>query len=123
MRLEILPTWSRGATKQYVSERFQDSSTNSHHQPIPEFEVSDTSFNSSHATPKKSKKTAKVWVSENMCSICCTEWETEEDVSTDSVWINCSIECSWWVQARCVGIHYENTDKGKKELEKWAQKH
>ena len=64
--------------------------TNSHQQPISEFEVSDTSFNSSHATPKKLKKTAKVWVNENICSICHIEWETEEDISTDSVWINCS---------------------------------
>ena len=35
VRLEILPTWPQGATKQYVSEKFQnvqDSSTNSHQQ-------------------------------------------------------------------------------------------
>ena len=121
VRLEILPTWPRGSTKRYVSAKFQeaqDCSTNSHQQPIPEFELSDTSFNSSHVTPKKSKKIAKVRVNENICSICHIEWETEEDVSTDSVWINCNKECSWWVHTRCIGIHYENTDKGKKELEK-----
>ena len=108
VRLVILPKF----------QEVQDCSTNSHQQPIPEFELSDTSFNSSHVTPKKSKKTAKVRVNENICSICHIEWETEEDVSTDSVWINCNKECSWWVHTRCIGIHYENTDKGKKELEK-----
>ena len=44
VRLEILSTWPRGATKRYVSAKFQeaqDSSTNSHQQPIPEFELSD----------------------------------------------------------------------------------
>ena len=120
MRLEVLPTWSRGATKQYVSERFQDSFTSSHINPSLNLKLV-IHFLIHHM--QKNLRKQQTFGLAKPCSICRTEWETEEDVSTDSVWINCSIECSWWVQARCVGIHYENTDKGKKEVEKWSQKH
>ena len=66
-----------------------------------------------------------------MCSIL---WETEEDENSDSFWIGCcpkSCKCkkkydhgyNWWVHNRGAHIHYENRDKGKTNLEKWAEKH
>ena len=35
----------------------------------------------------------------------------------------CKRSCNWWVHARCVGIHYENTEKGEKKLDDWAKHH
>ena len=30
---------------------------------------------------------------------------------------------NWWVHNRCTHIHYENSDKGKANLETWTEKH
>ena len=48
---------------------------------------------------------------------------TKEDVATDSAWINSKRSCNWWVHTCCVGIHYENTEKGEKKLDDWAKHH
>ena len=37
--------------------------------------------------------------------------------------MNCGKECDWWVHARCANIHYENTDKGQRQLDVWAKDH
>ena len=87
-----------------------------------------------HQTPSKKDKSKNQVHPENICCLCCILWETEEDKKSNSFWIWCSGKsckckkkcdrgCNWWVHNRCTHIHYENSDKGKANLEKQAEKH
>ena len=82
-----------------------------------------------HQTPSKKKKRKNQVHPENICRLCGILWETEEDKNSDSFWIGCSGKsykcrkkcdrgCNWWEHNRCAHIHYENSDKGKTNLEK-----
>ena len=86
-----------------------------------------------HQTPSKKDKRKNQVHPENICCLCCILWETEEDKKSNSFWIWCSGKsckckkkcdrgCNWWVDNRCTHIHYENSDKGKANLEKRAEK-
>ena len=87
-----------------------------------------------HQTPSKKEKSKSQVHPENICHLCGILCETEEDENSDSFWIGCfgksckckkkcDHKCNWWVLNRCAHIHYENSDKGKANLEKWAEKH
>ena len=125
------PTWESGQKKSYHTER---------HEPEPylsQSPLSNSAFDTStdpviHQTPSKKEKSKNQVHPGNICRLCDILWETEEDENGDSFWIGCSgesckkkrdHECNWWVHNRCAHIHYENSDKGKANLEKWAKKH
>ena len=61
--------------------------------------------------------------SSDFCGVCKVRYQSEEDIESDSHWLNCSKGCDWWVHSRCVGIHYENSDIAEKGLDKWAKDH
>ena len=72
------------------------------------------------ATPKKWQKhsgSSYSYGKSEYCAICKVCYESPEDIETDSLWLNCSKECDWWVHPRCANIHYENTDKGQRQLD------
>ena len=75
--------------------------------PTPDFGVSHLSKESSyHKSPeKKLKPDASTMMADiNICQLCKIVFESKEDISTDSTWINCSGKsCNWWVHSRCVG--------------------
>ena len=105
-----LPTWARGISRQYKSEKFKATKnlTNVNPKdPVPDFEVSHRSKESSYHETSKKKLKPSTWTTItdiNICQLCKIVFEIEEDVSTDSPWINCSGKsCNWWVHSRCVG--------------------
>ena len=55
----------------------------------------------------------------NICQICHIRHVSEADIETDGG----SKSCKWWVDSRCLGIYYENSDNGEWRLEKWAESH
>ena len=61
--------------------------------------------------------------SSEFCGRCKIRYQSEEDIESDSHWLNCSRGCNWWVYSRCGDIHYENSDTGEKGLDKWAKDH
>ena len=78
------------------------------------------------ATPKKRQKSSDSshsYGKSEYCAICKVRYESPEDIETDSHWLNCGKECDWWVHARCANIHYENTDKGQRQLDVWTKDH
>ena len=59
-------------------------------------------------------------LSSDKCKFRC---QSEEDIESYSHWINLSKCCNWWVDSRCVGIHYKNSGAGEKSLDKGAKHH
>ena len=59
-------------------------------------------------------------LSSDKCKFRC---QSEEDIESYSHWINLSKGCNWWVDSRCVGIHYKNSGAGEKSLDKGAKHH
>ena len=133
VNLTITPTWEGGQKKSYHTEG---------HEPQPyssQSSLNNSAFDTStdvviHQTPSKIGKRKNQVQPENICRLCGILWETEEDENSDSFWIGCSGKscrcktncdhgCNWWVHNRCAHIHYENSDKGETNLEKWAEKH
>ena len=75
--------------------------------PSPDSEVSDVSKKSSyHKTPKKKLKASAATTVDDIsiCQLRTIVFESKEDISIYSPWINCSRNfCNWWVYSRCVG--------------------
>ena len=112
VNLEVLPTWAKGIPCYYKSNNFNQVSGNNNNNTqdsIPDFNVSSSSV---HATPSKKPRSDNdtTDINKDICSICYIRYMTKKDVAIDSVWINCKRSCNCWVHARCVGIHYENTE-------------
>ena len=75
-------------------------------------------------TPQKRKRAVlDSSPSSEFCGVCKVRYQSEEDIESDSHWLNCSKGCDWWVHSRYVGIHYENSDTCEKGLDKWAKDH
>ena len=81
VKLEILPSWARGISRQYKSEKFE-ATKNSSNETLTE--------SSYHETPKKKLKTdAPTTIADiNICQLCKIVFESKEDIATDSPWIN-----------------------------------
>ena len=110
--VDVVPDWPRGKRWFCKSQHYQDS-----HQS-----VNNESINTESAaevtpvfTPQKQKRAVfDSSSSSEFCGICKVRYQTEEDIESDSHWLNCSKGCSWWVHFRCVGIHYENSIQARK---------
>lgn len=50
-------------------------------------------------------------------------YKSEEDIKSDSHWLNCLKGCNWWIHSRSSGFHYQYSDGGKKSLDSWAIDH
>ena len=131
--LTITPTCEGAQRKSYHTEG---------HEPEPyssQSSLNNSAFDTStdaviHQTPSKKEKSKNEVHPDNICYLCGILWETKEDENSDSFWIGCSGKsckckkkcdhgCNWWVHNRCAHIHYENSEKGKANLEKWAEKY
>ena len=123
MSLEVLPTWTKGVPCYFKSNNFNQvlrSNNNNTQDSIPDFNVSSSSV---HATPSKKARSDNdtTDIDKDICSKCHIRYTTEEDVATNSAWINCKRSCNWWVHTCCVWIHYKNTEKGEKK-NRWLGK-
>lgn len=49
-------------------------------------------------------------------------YKSEEDIKSDSHWLNCLKGCNWWIHSRSSGFHYQYSDGGKKSLDSWANR-
>ena len=89
------------------SEATKNLSSGASKDPIPDFGVSHLSKESSyHKSPeKKLKPGASTMIADiNICQLCKNVFESKEDISTDSTWINCSGKSyNWWAHSKCVG--------------------
>ena len=133
LNFTITPTWEGGQKKSYHTEGHEPQPYLS--QSSPNNSVFDTSTDVViHKTPNKKEKRKNQVHPENICCLSGILWETEEDENNDSFWIECSRKsckckkkcdhgCNWWVHNKCAHIHYENSDKGKTNLKRWAEKH
>ena len=121
MFIDVLPDWPRGKRWYFKSEYYKDlhqQSVNDSTNVEPAAEVTPV------VTPQKKKRAMfDSTSSSEFCSVCKVRYQSEEDIESDSHWLNCSKDCDWWVHFRFVGIHYHNSDIGGKGLDKWAKDH
>lgn len=73
--------------------------------------------------PKRQLKSWKQEIDPEICRICHVTYENPANIETDNPWLNCAKECNWWVHVRCVGVFYENSDRGEKQLDSWTKDH
>ena len=112
--LEVLPTWVNGVPRYYNSNNFkiltkyQEIITII---PRTRSPISTYHFLQYIATPSKKPRSDNDTTDIN---IKISAAYATLDVANDSARINCKRSCNWWVHARYVGIHYENTEKGEK---------
>ena len=119
--IDVVPDWPRGKRWYFKSEYYKDlhqQSVNDSTNVEPAAEVTPV------VTPQKKKRAMfDSTSSSEFCSVCKVRYQSEEDIESDSHWLNCSKDCDWWVHFRFVGIHYHNSDIGGKGLDKWAKDH
>ena len=117
--IDVVPDWPRGKRWYFKSQYYQDlyqsvngsTNTGSAAEVTPVF------------TPQKKKRAVfDSTSSSELYGICKVRYQSEEDIESDSHWLNYSKGCDWWVHSWCLGIHY-NSDIGEKGLDKWAKDH
>ena len=113
--MDIVPTWQTGKHWSYQSPGHSNEN-------IPTQNLSVIKENILQAStpylipPKRQPKSRKEEIDPEVCRICHVRYEGPADIGTGSPWLNCAKECNWWVDARCVGVFYENSDRGEKQL-------
>ena len=118
--IDVVPDWPRGKRWYFKSQYYQDLHQSANNSTNTESAAEVTPV----FTPQKKKRAVfDSTSSSEFCGVCKVRYQSEEDIESDSHWLNCSKGCDWWVHSRCVGIHYDNSDIAEKGLDKWAKDH
>ena len=101
--IDVVPDWPRRKGWYFKSQYYQDL-----HQSVNDSANTESAVEVTPVfTPQKKKRAVfDSTSSSEFCGVCKVRYQIEEDIDSDSHWLNCSKGCDWWVYSRCVGIHW-----------------
>ena len=123
VKLKIQPTWKHGKVYEHIAEGFKDADFNRTNATASMPYIDDLlQVKKARKQPGETPTTSKYYL--NIYQKCWIRHESKADIEMDSPWINCRNKgCKWWLHSRCLCIYYENSDKGERRLESWAENH